>query len=358
MLCLTPLLRSLLLGGLATGAALLPHTPAAAQTVSAPATPAASAPGAGLIRIGGSSTVYPILVEAIKAYRASGQQARIDLQESGTSDGLRRFCSGQLVIANASRPISARELKACESKNIRFIELPIAIDALSVVVHPANRWASVISTSELAKLWGRQAQGKITRWKDVNAAWPDRPISLCGPGKDSGSYDYFNKVINGQEDNSRQDYTASEDDNQLVSCVASQPNALGYFGFSYYQANASRLRAVAIRSASASVLPSTQSVQSGRYQPLSRPLFIYVNNQALGQRPEVQKFVSYLVRRGLTLVQRAMVIPLPSSTYQLVETKLFKRIPGTAFAGDLPVGLSLGEVLRRSLDQHKQPQFR
>lgn len=358
MLCLPRSLHALLLGGLASAAALLPHTPAAAQPVSTPATSAASAPAAGLIRIGGSSTVHPILVEAIKAYRASGQQARIDLQESGTSDGLRRFCSGQLVIANASRPISAKELKACESRNISFIELPIAFDALSVVVHPSNRWASVISTSELAKLWGRQAQGKIKRWKEVNAAWPDRPISLCGPGKDSGSYDYFNKAINGQEDNSRHDYTASEDDNQLVRCVASQPHALGYFGFSYYQANASRLRAVPIGSASASVLPSPESVQSGRYKPLSRPLFIYVNNQALGQRPEVQKFVSYLVRKGLTLVQRAMVIPLPSSTYQLVETKLFKRIPGTAFAGDLPVGLSLGEVLRRSLDQHKQPQFR
>jgi len=268
MLCLRLSLRSLLLGGLASGAALLPLGPALAQTLSAPAsTPAGSALDPGLIRIGGSSTVFPILVEAIKSYRASGQQARIDLQESGTIDGLRRFCSGKLVIANASRPISAKELKACESKGISFIELPIAFDAISVVVHPCNRWASVISTSELARLWGRQAQGRIKRWKDVNGAWPERPISLCGLGKDSGSYDYFNKAINGAADHSRQDYTACEDDNQLVSCVANHPNALGYFGFSYYKANASRLRAVPIVTASASVMPSLQSVQSGATSP-------------------------------------------------------------------------------------------
>ena len=168
------------------------------------------------IRLGGSSTVFPILAEAIKAYRAAGNTSKIDLKESGTSDGFKRFCAGQLEIANASRPINSKELKACASNQINFIELPIAFDALSIVVNAANTWAKQISTKELALLWGRQAEGKIDRWNDVNQAWPDRPIKLCGPGKDSGTYDYFNKAINGNADNSRKDYASSESWLQLL----------------------------------------------------------------------------------------------------------------------------------------------
>ncbi|MFN9622868.1 MAG: PstS family phosphate ABC transporter substrate-binding protein [Cyanobacteriota bacterium] len=310
------------------------------------------------IRIGGSSTVFPIMMEAIKAFRASGHNAKIDLKETGTSDGFRRFCAAQLEIANASRPINRKELKACASNRISFIELPIAFDALSIVVHPANTWARQITTKELARLWGRQAEGKINSWNDVNRDWPDRPIKLCGPGKDSGTYDYFNKAINGSIDNSRQDYASSEDDNVIASCVAQNPNALGYFGFSYYKANQNKLRALAVDASQGPVKPSVANVQSGRYQPLSRPLFIYVNDRALAAKADLQKFTTFTIRNGLRLVEAAGDIPLPASTYRLVELKLYKRLTGSAFSGDLPVGLSIGEALRRSFDANKLPQFR
>ncbi len=310
------------------------------------------------IRVGGSSTVFPIMMEAIRAFRAAGNNTKIVLKESGTTDGFRRFCAGQLEIANASRPINSKELKACASNRISFIELPIAFDALSIVVHPSNSWARQITTKELARLWGRQAEGKIDSWNDVNRDWPERPIKLCGPGKDSGTYDYFNKAINGSADNSRQDYASSENDSVIVKCVAQNPNALGYFGFSYYKANQSKLRALAVATSSGPVNPSVANVQSGRYQPLSRPLFIYINDKALASKPDVQKFATFAVRNGLSLVGVAGDIPLPASTYQLVESKLYKRITGTAFSGDLPVGLSIGEALRRSFDANKLPQFR
>lgn len=351
-----PALAALLFGtglaGLIASAPLLP--PALAQSASKPT---AARPNA--ITIGGSSTVFPILVEAQSAYRKGGSKVVIDLQESGTSDGFRHFCAGHLAIANASRPISSKELKACASKGVSFIELPLAFDALTVVVHPSNTWARAISIQELARLWGRQAQGRVDRWDEVNAAWPKRPIKLCGPGVDSGSYDYFNKAINGDPDNSRSDYTSSEDDNVLVRCVASNPDALGYFGYSYYASNRQKLRALPIAEAGGTpVLPSLTTVQSGRYKPLSRPVFIYINDKTLQQSSEVRAFTTYLVRNGLRFVDEAGLVPLPASTYRLVESKLYRRITGTSFGGDLPVGLSIGDALRRSFDQTKRPEFR
>lgn len=318
----------------------------------------AASSGTPTIRIAGSSTVYPIVNEAIKAFRAAGNKPNVDLRETGTTEGFRRFCNGQLEIANASRPINNKELKACGSKGIRFIELPIAFDAISVVVHPSNTWANQISTKELARLWGRDAEGTIKRWSDVNRDWPERPIKLCGPGKDSGTYDYFNMAVRGSTTDSRSDYSASEDDNVIVRCVASNPNALGYFGFSHYKENAKILKALAITTTTGSVSPSVANVQAGRYKPLSRPLFVYVSDKALAKRPEVQKLITYTIRNGLRIVAKAGDIPLPESTYRLVESKLYKRITGTSFAGDLPVGLSIGEALRRSFDATKLPQYR
>lgn len=330
-----------------------------ATTPLAHAGPVSAGPGKkDIIRIGGSSTVFPIMEEAIRAFRAAGNRTEIELRETGTTDGFRRFCKGQLELANASRPINSKELQACASNRISFLELPVAFDAVTVVVHPANTWARQISTRELARLWGRQAEGRIDRWIEVNRSWPDRSIKLCGPGRDSGTYDYFNKAVNGNEDNSRQDYTASEDDNVIARCVAQNPNAIGYFGFSYYKANQARLRALPIAGSAGAVSPSVANVQAGRYQPLSRPLFLYINDKALAGRADVQKFSTFTIRNGLRLASKAGDIPLPSSTYQLVESKLYKRITGSSFSGDLPVGLSIGEALRRSFDSNKLPQFR
>jgi phosphate transport system substrate-binding protein len=312
------------------------------------------------IRIGGSSTVFPVMQAAIAAYQKGGahRQVRFELKETGTSAGFRQFCSGQLPLANASRPINAKELKACAAKGVTFLELPIGFDAITVVVNTANSWASSITTQELARLWRQGAAGSVKTWSQVNLDWPNRPIRLCGPGKDSGTYDYFNKAINGDEDNSRADYFASENDNELVACVARNPEALGYFGFAYYQANAKRLKPLSVVGKKGAVLPSVASVQKESYVPLSRPLFVYVNDRALRQRPELQKFVTYVIQNGLSLVKRAGYIPMPSSTYMLVESKLYRHVSGTAFGGDLPVGLTTGQALQRSLESIKKPAFR
>jgi phosphate transport system substrate-binding protein len=312
------------------------------------------------IRIGGSSTVFPVMQAAIAAYQKGGahRQVRFELKETGTSAGFRQFCSGQLPLANASRPINAKELKACAAKGVTFLELPIGFDAITVVVNPANSWASSITTQELARLWKQGAAGSVKTWNQVNLDWPNRPIRLCGPGKDSGTYDYFNKAINGDEDNSRRDYFASEKDNDLVACVAKNPEALGYFGFAYYQANAKRLKPLSVVGRRGAALPSVASVQKELYVPLSRPLFVYVNDRALRQRPELQKFVTYVVQNGLSLVKQAGYIPMPSSTYMLVESKLYRHVTGTAFGGDLPVGLTTGQALQRSLESIKKPAFR
>jgi len=313
------------------------------------------------VRIGGSSTVHPILREAIREFRQENPaevRTPIQLSEEGTTGGFRRFCRGQLLIAAASRPITAKELQSCRSKGVQFIELPIAFDAITVVVNPRNTWARLVSARELARMWDRQAQGRIMRWKQVNIDWPDRPLRLCAPGQDSGTYDMFNKAINGDASDARQDVVSSEDDNVLVRCVASDPNAIGYFGYSYFAENRNRLRALAVAGPKGPVAPSAQTVQNETYRPLSRPLFLYVNDQALLQSDSGRRFLKWTLRHGLRLSEEAGLIPLPSSTYRLVESKLYRRVLGTAFGGELAVDAGVGQTLRRSLESTKRPEFR
>ena len=318
-----------------------------------------AAPGAKTVLISGSSTVFPFSQAAIEAYKPRAPKGvTFKALAIGTSAGFREFCSGKLSIAAASRPISSDELKRCAAAGVRFIELPVAFDAITVVVNSSNSFAKQISTAQLRTLWNRQAQGKVMRWSQVNPAWPNTPIKLCGPGKDSGTYDTFNKAINGSTTDSRQDYTASEDDNVLVACVAKNPGALAYFGYDYYQANRSRLRALAVQGSTGTVLPSVESVQASRYLPLSRPLFFYVNDQALKSNPAIRAMVSATLERGVKIAQQAGVIPLKDSTYRLVTNKLYRNVLGSAFAGKLPIGLTVGQVLERSFDEHKKPQFR
>lgn len=323
------------------------------------AAPAQAGAGAEEIAIVGSSTVYPFSQEAIRQYQPrAGQRLKLSATATGTSAGLREFCAGRISIAAASRPINAKELKACDSKGITFLELPLAFDAITVVVNQANPFAKAISTAQLQTLWSRAAQGKVKRWSQVNPSWPNEAIRLCGPGRDSGTYDTFNKAINGDEANSRQDYTASEDDEVLVRCVANDRLALGYFGFDYYQANRSKLRALTVDGLRGPVAPSIQSVQDSRYLPLSRPLFYYVNAKAVNSNPNLRQFVSTSLQKGRKIAERAGMIPLQDSTYLLVTNKLYSNVQGSAFAGKLPIGLSVGQILQRSLDVHKQPQFR
>ena len=313
----------------------------------------------GPISLAGSSTVFPFSQAAIRLYSVNTPGApRLAAKATGTTAGLREFCAGKLMIAAASRPINDRELKVCSSKGITFLELPIAFDAITVVVNRENRFARQISLAQLQTLWNRGAQGKVLRWSQVNPAWPDQPIKLCGPGHESGTYDTFNKAINGDPSNSRQDYTASEDDTVLVRCVAGSPFALGYFGFDYYQANRNSLRALAVDGLKGAVIPSLSTVQNSQYLPLSRPLFYYVNSQSLQSSPRLRSFISRSLERGQRISLLAGVIPLQESTYRLVINKLYRNVLGSAFAGTLPLGLTVGQVLERSFDEHKQPQFR
>jgi len=312
------------------------------------------------IVIGGSSTVFPISQAAIQRFKptANAKGLRFEARSVGTSAGFREFCSGKLPIAAASRPINAKELKTCAAAGVRFLELPIAFDAITIVVNPRNPWAKQISTQELNKLWQKAAQQRVTTWKQVNSQWPDLPIKLCGPGRDSGTYDYFNKAINGSEDNSRSDYEASEDDAVIVSCVTKHSNALGYFGYDYYSSNRSKLRALAVQGSKGSALPSAETVQNSRYLPLSRPLFFYVSEKAMKAEPLVRSFVATTIEAGQRIAKQAGAIPLPDSTYRLVTTKLYRNILGSAYAGNLPVGLTVGQTLDRSFDDIKKPQFR
>ena len=318
-----------------------------------------SKPSRSSILISGSSTVYPFSKAAIELFAARAPKGvSIQAQAVGTSAGFRQFCGSTIPIAAASRPINSSEINRCKANGVRFLELPVAFDAITVVVNPNNGFAKEISTAQLRTLWQKQAQGRVMRWNQVNPAWPSSPIKLCGPGKDSGTYDTFNKAINGSEDNSRQDYTASEDDMVLVRCVANDGNALGYFGFDYYQGNRSSLRALAVKGLRGAVVPSVSAVQASRYLPLSRPLFFYVNEQSLRSNPVIRALIVSTLEQGLKVADRAGVIPLQDSTYRLVTNKLYRNVLGSAFAGQLPIGLSIGQVLERSFDEHKKPQFR
>lgn len=315
----------------------------------------------GSISSSGSSTVAPITELAIKEYRktgAAGKALFTPVVVNGTGAGFRDFCSGKTAISNASRPINIKELKACAAAKIDFYELPIGFDALTVVVNSANTWAKDISLIELKRLWSRDAQGRVERWNQVNLDWPAKPINLYGPGKDSGTYEYFNKAINGDADNSRADYSSSEDDNIIVKNISSDPNGLAYFGFANYKANQAKLRALAIEGAKGSVLPSIRNVQNETYQPLSRPIFIYINGNQIKNNPSLRAFIGFYLRNAAGFVAKEGYIPLSNSQYRIVENKLFRDVRGSSFAGELPVGAGIGELLNRSIDSNKRPEFR
>lgn len=299
------------------------------------------------IRIDGSSTVYPITSAIAGVYQQQENKVPVTVNISGTGGGFRKFCAGEIEINNASRPILAKEMEVCKRSGVRYIELPIAFDALTLVIHPQNDWATSMTLAELKKIWEPAAQGKITRWNQIRADWPDRPLNLYGAGEDSGTFDYFTEVIVGQLKSSRSDYTASEDDEFLVDQVEKDPNALGYFGYGYYEANEAELKALAIDSGKGPVLPSRESVKSSEYQPLSRPLFIYVSDKAAQTRPEVRDFVQFYLTNAGRWTYSEGYIPLPDEVYQIAATHLEQRKVGTVFEGRPQQKLTIAELLRK-----------
>ncbi|MGA7952354.1 MAG: PstS family phosphate ABC transporter substrate-binding protein, partial [Gloeobacterales cyanobacterium] len=299
--------------------------------------------GDGTIQVDGSSTVFPITAEIAKQFnQTNGTAIRVDVKISGTTGGFRKFCAGQTDINNASRPITLEEMKACDRAGIRYYELPVAFDAVTVVVNPQNSWAKDITVRELKKIWEPSAQGKIKSWKQVRASYPDKPLKLFGPGPDSGTYDYFNEVTIGKNP-SRTDYVASEDDNVLVKGVSQDPNALGYFGYAYYEAKQNQLKALAVDNGKGAVLPSREAVEKNLYQPFSRPLFIYVNYKSVQDKPELVEFVNFFQRNAKELVSSIGYIPLPEAAYQIPQTQFAFGKVGTVFEGKPQPNLTITE---------------
>lgn len=300
------------------------------------------------IKIDGSSTVYPITKEVVERFQVNQEQpVTIEIEFSGTGGGFDKFCRGETDISNASRPIQLDEMAACDSAEVRFIELPVAFDALTVVVNPQNNWLDNITLEELAKIWSPNAEQKITRWNQVRASFPDEPLNLYGPGIDSGTFDYFTEAIVGEAGASRTDYTASEDDNILVQGIIQNSNALGYFGLAYYEPNSEEMKAVAIDSGKGPVLPSKSTVISASYQPLSRPLFIYVNAASAQKNPALRRFINYYLAIAQEIVSEVGYIPLSEEAYHIAKITFNKGEVGTVFEGKSEFNLTILELLRK-----------
>jgi phosphate transport system substrate-binding protein len=302
----------------------------------------------GNIKIEGSSTVYPITQAAAELFRQENPDARIEVGGAGTSDGFEAFCQGDTQISDASRPIDvAEEVPVCEENGVEFIEIPVAYDGISVVVNKHNDWATNVTSEKLNTMWEPAAEDKITKWSQVRSEWPDRELSLYGPGTESGTYEFFNEYIVGNEEEvNRSDYEASEDDNVLVQGVAGDENALGYFGYSYYVNNRDKLKLLAVDG----VEPTEETIRSGEYL-LSRPLFIYVSTDALKNNKAVESFVEfYLLEQNLhRLVMAAKYVTLPVGLEQEARAQYEDRTTGTVFTEEgEPKGGDLEAALKQS----------
>jgi phosphate transport system substrate-binding protein len=312
---------------------------------------ASSAPAA-VIKVDGSSTVFPIAEAVAEEFHTAHANIRITVGVSGTGGGFQKFCRGETDISDASRPIKPTEIEACKKAGIEFIELPVAYDGLAVVVHPKNTWAASMTVAELKALWEPAAQGKITRWSQVRPSWPDREIHLFGAGVDSGTYDYFTEAIVGKEGASRGDFTSSEDDNVLVQGIANDELALGFMGIAYVEQNKGKLKMVPVddgkkENGDGPIVASAETVRNGTYQPLSRPLFIYVSQKS-AERPEVQQFVGSFFAESKELVTEVGYVRLTDAIYPVVQKHFADRKTGTAFgAGGSQVGITLEELLAR-----------
>ena len=299
-----------------------------------------------VIAIDGSSTVYPI-TEAMAEEFQKIQKVKVTVGESGTGGGFKKFCRGETDISDASRPIAQKEMDACKEAGIQYIELPIAYDALTVVVNSKNDWVKSLSVDELKSIW--KPGSTVKSWKQVNSTYPDKALGLFGPGTASGTFDYFTEAVNGKAKASRTDYTPSEDDNVLVQGVSGNVGGMAYFGYAYYEANKDKLRAIPIiaKDGAPAVMPSPEAVKDGTYQPLSRPLFIYVNATAAAFKPEVKAFVNFYLENAPKLVAEVKYVPLPAEDYAAVKAHYKAMKPGTGFGGKNEVGIKIKDLINR-----------
>ena len=280
--------------------------------------PSAFSQGSNVVLIDGSSTVFPISEAMAEEFMADNRGTQVTVGVSGTGGGFKKFCAGEIDVTGASRPIKQEEKDACAAAGIEYIEVPIATDALTVVINNENTWAEEMTTDQLKMLWEPAAEGTITRWNQIDPSWPNETIDLFGPGTDSGTFDYFTDEIVGEEGASRADYTASEDDNILVLGVSRDPFALGYFGLAYYLENEETLKAVAVDG----VLPTPANVENGTYTPLSRPLFMYVKKSSLDDNAQVRSFMEYVLDNAPEIVPEVGYVPLSDDRYASILSGL------------------------------------
>lgn len=305
----------------------------------------------GPVALDGSSTVYPISEAVGEEFQTANPKARVTIGVAGTGGGFQRFCAGEIDIADASRPIKPSEADACKAKGIEYVELPVAYDGLAVIVNPGNTWAECITVKELAMLWAPAAQKTVTRWNQVRPSWPDKEIHLFGAGTDSGTYDYFAEAIVGKDKGTRGDYQASEDDNVLVQGISGDSLALGFFGLAYYEENRDKLKLLGVDDENAAngagcVQPTQETVETGTYQPLSRPLFIYVSKKAT-ERPIVAAFIEFYLDQAAALSREVGYIPFPKDAYALLRKRFDVRTTGTLFGSAPTVGLTITDLLKR-----------
>ncbi|MFZ4125981.1 MAG: PstS family phosphate ABC transporter substrate-binding protein [Rickettsiales bacterium] len=301
-----------------------------------------------MIAIDGSSTAYPITEAVAEEFQIEQKgAAAVTVGIAGTGGGFKRFCNGDIDISQASRPISEAEMASCKANGIQYIELPIALDALTVAVSPKNKTLDCITIAQLKKIWEPSAQSSVLKWSDVDASWPDVRLNLYGAGSDSGTFDYFTEAVVGKPKASRGDYTASENDNVIVTGISHDPFALGYLPYSYYSGNAAQLKALKVDGGKGCVLPSIKSAQDGSYSPLSRPLFLYVKKQSADTNIGVRRFIHYYLTKGQPLVAEVHYLPLPPEIYTKLLKRFEARTTGTVFGGHAAIGMSIHDILER-----------
>lgn len=310
-----------------------------------------SSTGSDVIKVDGSSTVFPVTEAVAEEFQKEKQgKVHVTVGISGTGGGFKKFARGEIDITDASRPILTDEMAQAKTNGIEFLELPVAFDALTVVVNPQNNWVTSMTVAELKKIWEPEAQEKITHWNHVRPEWPNEKIALFGAGADSGTFDYFTEAVVGKAKASRGDFTASEDDNVLVQGIEGNKYALGYIPYAYFAPHSTRMKAVGIEweknKVKGPVMPSLETVLAGHYNPLSRPLFIYVSRKSL-DKPAVKEFVEFYLKHVKTLATEVKYMPLPDTAYEMAIERVRTLQTGTGFGGVPEVGLPVEEILRR-----------
>ena len=327
------------------GPPVFPLLPAVAFCATLAFSPAAMG-ASPVVKVDGSSAVYPITEAAAQEFQvAKLHEVHVNVGVSGTSAGFTKFCAGETDITNASRPILKKEIDECAKAGVRFYEMPLAYDALTVVVNPQNSFVISMSVAELRKLWEPKAQGKINTWKDLNPAWPAQKINLYAPGANSGTFESFTEVVVGTSKSSRSDVSRTEDHGVLAQRIAEDKDGLGYLSLDYYVENQKKLKAVAISDGKGAVMPTVENIRDGSYQPLSRPVFIYVNEKSL-EKPAVKEFVEYFMKNGARLVQEANYLPLPAKAYTSNLERMNAKKVGSVHGGENKARPRTGEMMK------------